>query len=62
MSLCMYNVDIKPGLINKVLSILLIFDLDHTSSFVCVLFVALYPYVSTGIVACLGELLAINNV
>ncbi len=49
------------GLINKVLSLLRIFDLAHTSSFVCILFVALCPYVSMGIVACLGKLLAINN-
>jgi hypothetical protein len=56
-----YNVDIAPGLINKVLSLLLIFDLAHTSSLVCILFVALCPYVSMGIVASLGQLLAINN-
>ncbi len=54
--------DITPGLINKVLSLLLIIDLTHTSSFVCILFVALSPYVSMGIVACLGQLLVINNV
>ncbi len=62
LSLCVYNVDITPGLINKVLSLLLIFDLAHTSSLVCILFVALCPYVSMGIVSCLGQLLTINNV
>jgi hypothetical protein len=49
------------GLTKKVLSLLLIFDLAHTSSFVCILVVALCPYVSIGIVVCLGKLLAINN-
>ena len=41
---------------------MLIFDLAYKSSFVGILFVALCPYVSIGIVACLGQLLAINNV
>jgi hypothetical protein len=54
--------DIKPGLIYKVLSILQIFDLAHASSFACILFVAICPYASMGIVACLGQLLAINTV
>ena len=47
---------------NKVLSLLLILDLAHSSSHVCILFVALCPYVSMGIVACLGQPLEINNV
>ena len=55
LSLCVYNVDITPGLIHKVLSLLLIFDLAHTSSLVCILFVALCPYVFMEIVACLGQ-------
>ena len=42
------------------LSLLLIFDLAHTSSLVCILFVALCPYVSMGIVASLGQLLVIT--
>ena len=52
--------DILPGLISKV-CILLIFHLSQTSFFLCLLIVALGPYVSMGIVACLGQLLAINN-
>ena len=61
LSLQVYNVDIKPGLIPKVLSILQIFYLAHTSFSVCILFIALGPYVSMRILACLGQLLAINN-
>ena len=61
LSLCVYNLDTAPGLINKMLSLLWIFDLVHTSSLVCILFVALCPYVSMGVVASLGQLLAINN-
>ncbi len=51
----MYNADIAPGLINQVLSLLLIFDLAHTSSLECTLFVAFCPYVSMGIVAYFGS-------
>ena len=57
----MYNIDIKPGLFPKMLSILQIFYLAHTSFSVCILFVALSPYVSMGTVACLGQLPAIDN-
>ncbi len=39
-----------------------IFNQTHISSLVCILFASLYPYVSMGIVACLGQLLAIKNV
>ena len=59
LSLQVYNLDIKPGLIVKALSILQIFYLAHTSFSVCVLCVALHPYVSMGIVAYLGQLPAI---
>ena len=59
LSLQVYNLDIKPGLILKALSILQIFYLAHTSFSICVLFVALSPYVSMGIVACLDRLPAI---
>ena len=59
LSLQVYNVDIKPGLIPKILSILQIFYLAHTSFSVCILLIALGPYVSMGIVACLGQLPAI---
>ena len=58
----MYNLDIKPGQITKVLSILQTFYLAHTSVSICILCVALRPYVSMGIVAYLGQLPAINNV
>ncbi len=58
----MYNVDITPGLLNKLMSLLLIFDLVRTSSFACIFFVALCPYVSMGIVAYLGQPRATYNV
>ena len=58
LSLQVYNVDIKPGQITKVLSV------TGSCSYilVCILFVALCPYVSMGIVAYLGQLPAIYNV
>ncbi len=56
LSLQVYNLDIKPGLILKALSILQIFYLAHASFSVCIHFVAHRPYVSMGIVACLGQL------
>ncbi len=58
-SLWVYNMDILPGLISKA-CIMTIFYLSQTS-FLCLLFVALCPYVSMAIVTCLGQLLAIVN-
>ena len=52
--------DILPGLISKT-CMLLIFHLSQAFVFYVFSFVALGPYVSMGIVACLGQLLAINN-
>ena len=62
LSLQVYNVDIKPGQITK--------GVEHTVDilscsyilFCMHLCVALCPYVSVGIVAYLGQLLAIYNV
>ena len=53
--------DIKPGLSFNVLSILWVLYLAHTTDFVCLLFVALCPYESMGIVAFLSQLPAIQQ-
>ena len=55
LSVLVYNLDIKPGLISKALSILQIFYLAYASFSACILFVAFSPYVSMGIVAYFGS-------
>ena len=57
----MYKLDIKPGLFFKDVEHIVDINLAHTSFSVCILFVALSPYVSMGTVACLGQLPAIDN-
>ena len=61
LSLWVYNLDIKPGLFFYDVEYIADINLAHTSFSVCILFVALSPYVSMGTVACWGQLLAIDN-